>query len=113
MCTSTILDDKIFLEYTSPFNEQFRLQMEMLHVLPPTVVAVTSNYLQEIIKYITQIIKKGYGYVTGSSVYFNVPKFHEERVFREAPGEDFFVALHRQVQELTITTTTMNKKKFR
>ncbi|TEB06334.1 cysteinyl-tRNA synthetase, partial [Coprinellus micaceus] len=54
---------------------QFFHDMARLNVLPPDTVTRASEYVLEIVDFITGIIHKGYGYVSNGSVYFDTAKF--------------------------------------
>lgn len=73
---STVTDPKIFRKCSSYWERQYDLDMKKLNVLPPTIVTRVSEYIPEIVKYVEEIIKKGYAYsTTDGSVYFNTSKF--------------------------------------
>ena len=44
----------------------------MLNVEPPEVLTRVSEYVEEIVTFIEQVIKNGYAYESNQSVYFDV-----------------------------------------
>jgi cysteinyl-tRNA synthetase len=47
------------------------------NVRRPTVITIVTEYVPEIIKFIEEIIKNGFAYVSNGSVYFDTQKYHE------------------------------------
>lgn len=73
---STVTDPAIFRNCASYWERQYDNDMRRLNVLPPTVVTRVSEYIPEIVKFVSGIIDNGFGYVTkDGSVYFNTAKF--------------------------------------
>ena len=81
----TDLDDKIIQranenniscdELSKKFEAEFHEDMEMLGVATPNVLTRVTEYMDEIVEYIDDIIKKGLAYSSNGSVYFNVAAF--------------------------------------
>eukprot|EP00549_Striatella_unipunctata_P022153 CAMPEP_0118722864 /NCGR_PEP_ID=MMETSP0800-20121206/31666_1 /TAXON_ID=210618 ORGANISM="Striatella unipunctata, Strain CCMP2910" /NCGR_SAMPLE_ID=MMETSP0800 /ASSEMBLY_ACC=CAM_ASM_000638 /LENGTH=588 /DNA_ID=CAMNT_0006631189 /DNA_START=51 /DNA_END=1817 /DNA_ORIENTATION=+ len=81
----TDIDDKIIersnengihhLELTRKFEAEFHRDMQALGVSPPDVLTRVTEYMEEIVVYIEQIIKKGLAYESNGSVYFDVKAF--------------------------------------
>jgi cysteinyl-tRNA synthetase len=83
----TDLDDKIIeraaeqqihhLELTRKFEMDFHQDMADLGVPPPTILTRVTEYMDEIVAYIQQIVERGYAYEQEGSVYFDVTAFEE------------------------------------
>ncbi|KAL0211350.1 hypothetical protein P9112_009648 [Eukaryota sp. TZLM1-RC] len=81
----TDIDDKIILKSTSTnqsfsaisskYEAEFFSDMDALHVKPPHVITRVSEYIPEIISFITRIIDKGHAYESNGSVYFSVSSY--------------------------------------
>ena len=62
-----------------------------------------SEYVPEIVTYIEELIKKGYAYEAGGSVYFSVAKFdsccdhHYAKLVPEAFGDQKAVEVSRKI----------------
>ncbi|WP_292460547.1 cysteine--tRNA ligase [Methanothermococcus sp.] len=81
----TDIDDKIInranekgiapKELTDIFIKSFLDDMEKLNIKPADVYPRVSEHVDDIIKFIKILIKKGYAYVADDGVYFDVKKF--------------------------------------
>jgi len=81
----TDLDDKIIqrafeqsidcTELSQRFEAEFHEDMELLGVGPPDVLTRVTEYMEEIVRYIDTIVKKGLAYESNGSVYFAVKEF--------------------------------------
>lgn len=49
--------------------------MARLHVLPPDIITRVSEYVPEIVSFVEGIVKNGFAYEGGGSVWFDVEKF--------------------------------------
>ncbi|BBE30359.1 cysteine--tRNA ligase [Tepiditoga spiralis] len=83
----TDIDDKIInkaIEENVPFEEvseryitQYWKDAQNLNIRASNFHPKTTNYVQEIIKFIEDLIKKGYAYESNGDVYFEVRKFKD------------------------------------
>jgi len=83
----TDIDDKIIersneqgihhLQLSRKFELDFHRDMEHLGVAPPDVLTRVTEYMEEIVAYIQQIIDKGLAYASNGSVYFHVTAFEQ------------------------------------
>ena len=81
----TDIDDKIiqksqekninYQELAESVWEEFVQAHESLNCLVPDIEPRATAYVPEIIQYIDQLIKNGFGYITKSGVYYDVSKF--------------------------------------
>jgi len=84
----TDVDDKIIARaaengeacssLSSRFEREFHEDMESLGVIPPDVLTRVTEYMEEIVTYVENIIKKGCAYESNGSVYFDVEAFGKE-----------------------------------
>jgi cysteinyl-tRNA synthetase len=62
-------------EFQSKFGGAFLADMETLRIRTVTNVERVSKYLPEMIRQVTQLVKRGNGYIADGSVYFDVNTF--------------------------------------
>ena len=76
--------------------------MYSIQILPADCLTRVSEYVPEIVTYIEELIKKGYAYEAGGSVYFSVAKFdsccdhHYAKLVPEAFGDQKAVEVSRR-----------------
>ena len=64
---------------TNSYTEEFLEDMSILNVIKPYSILKVTDHIDEIIQYISKIIKNGYGYIIpNSGVYFDVSKLGNE-----------------------------------
>ncbi|MDC3033371.1 cysteine--tRNA ligase [Acidimicrobiaceae bacterium] len=83
----TDIDDKIiqksqekninYRELAESVWEEFVQAHENLNCLIPDIEPRATAYVPEIVQYIDQLIKNGYGYISKSGVYYDVSKFND------------------------------------
>jgi len=81
----TDLDDKIIQraaengqtceELSRHFEAEFHNDMQQLGVAPPTVLTRVTEYMEEIVTYISDLVTKDMAYESNGSVYFHVDNF--------------------------------------
>jgi cysteinyl-tRNA synthetase len=83
-----VTDPKIYRDFAAFWEKEFLKDMQMLNVRPPSVTTRVSEYIPEIVDYISTIISNGFGYVTqDGSVYFDTTKFDTHPDFHYAKLE--------------------------
>lgn len=114
---NSVTDNSVFAQLPKRFEDDYNEDMASLNVLRPNCVTRVSEYVPEIIVYIQEIIKNGYGYVSNGSVYFDVMKFKENPKHRyaklvpEAVGDSR--ALSEGEGDLFSSSTTLDEKRSR
>lgn len=71
-------DPNRFLEISKKYEESFIKDMENLNIICPDIITRASQYIDEIIIFIKDIINNGYGYESNGSVYFNSQNYYKE-----------------------------------
>lgn len=72
---STVTDLAIFKNLASYWERHFDTDMQTLNVMPPKVITRVSEYIPQIITFTEGIIRRGYAYETGGSVYFDTMRY--------------------------------------
>jgi cysteinyl-tRNA synthetase len=81
----TDIDDKIIIrakeqkvnsfEFAKEWELSFFSDMEALGVKKPDSIVRVSEHIPEIIEFVDRIVKRGYGYESNGSVYFDIEQF--------------------------------------
>lgn len=88
MCQNvTDIDDKIIIRsaeakvpfdlLAKQFEKEFQDDMSTLGVRPPDIMTRVSEYIPEIVAYISKLIDKGFAYESNGSVYFDIQAFEK------------------------------------
>lgn len=64
-------------EIADKYIKEFEVDVNNLNVLPPTVTARATDYLESMIQMVKDLLDKGYAYATPAAIYFDVTKFKE------------------------------------
>lgn len=65
-------------EFTGEFTKNFFTDLESLNILPDDVNPKATEHIEKMVKYVAELIKKGFAYVEEEgSVYFDISKFPE------------------------------------
>ena len=88
----TNVDDKIikrsneegkdFLEVANYWENEFFADMKKLDIDLPDTIARVSEYIKEIVEFISEIQNNGFAYESNGSVYFNVPLFEKKMDYK-------------------------------
>src|SRR5690606_31479286 len=69
-------DYSIFGKLTKKYEDRFMQDVRDLNVLDPDEVTRVTEYVQEIVDFVEQIVKHKFGYVTSDgSIYFDITAF--------------------------------------
>ena len=72
---SEISDKAIFESHSRYYEKEFLDDCENLKIRPPDVLTRVTEYVPEIVEFVSQIIRNGYAYESAGSVYFDTQKF--------------------------------------
>nr|CAG4636836.1 EOG090X02DZ [Ceriodaphnia reticulata] len=110
-----VTENAIFAALPRHWEEEFHKDMAALNVLPADVITRVSEYVPEIVDYISRIIERGLAYEANGSVYFNVAKFDGQanhkyaKLVPEAYGDS--KALQEGEGDLSVSEDRLSEKK--
>lgn len=64
-------------EIADKYIKEFEVDVENLNNLPPTVTARATDYLQDMIRMVQDLLEKGFAYSTPSAIFFDISMFPE------------------------------------
>ncbi|XP_056870504.1 cysteine--tRNA ligase, cytoplasmic isoform X1 [Takifugu flavidus] len=112
---SQVTENSIFFNLPKFWEEEYHKDMEALNVQPPDVLTRVSEYVPEIVEFVSKVISNGYGYESNGSVYFDTSKFDAStqhsyaKLVPEAVGDQ--KALQEGEGDLSISADRLSEKK--
>ncbi|THB65519.1 MAG: cysteine--tRNA ligase [Spirochaetaceae bacterium] len=76
------------MEIAQRYTNQYRSLLANMHVLPPSIEPTASGHIIEQQEIVSRIIKAGYGYESGGSVYFDLKKFAKDHPYGGLSGKN-------------------------
>ncbi|PHH86010.1 hypothetical protein CDD83_10877 [Cordyceps sp. RAO-2017] len=70
-------DQSMFTDLTKGMEALFMQDMDNLNVLRPDVITRVTEYMPQIVKFVEQIVDKGFAYEAEGSVYFDIAAFEK------------------------------------
>ncbi|KJZ74482.1 hypothetical protein HIM_06078 [Hirsutella minnesotensis 3608] len=70
-------DQTMFTDLTKSMEALFMQDMDNLNVLRPDVITRVTEYMPQIVKFVEQIVDKGFAYEAEGSVYFDIAAFEK------------------------------------
>ncbi|KAK4221503.1 tRNA synthetases class I (C) catalytic domain-containing protein [Podospora fimiseda] len=70
-------NQSIFTDLTQAMEKAFEDDMQALNVLPPDQITRVTEYVPQIVKFVEQIVEKGFAYEADGSVYFDIAAFEQ------------------------------------
>ncbi|MDO8443896.1 MAG: cysteine--tRNA ligase [bacterium] len=65
-----------FKALTKDYENKFWADLNELNILPPTTITRATGYINQIVKFVEELLKKGFAYKTADgSIYFSIAKF--------------------------------------
>ena len=102
-------EHKTVMEIAKFYTDAFFADCGKLNIKTPDVVEPATHCIDEFIKVISELIKKGYAYEAGGNIYFDTSKLKEYYVFHNFSEEDLEVGVREGVEE---DTNKRNKADF-
>uniref|UniRef100_A0A8C5DPC8 Cysteine--tRNA ligase, cytoplasmic n=1 Tax=Gouania willdenowi TaxID=441366 RepID=A0A8C5DPC8_GOUWI len=112
---SQVTENSIFSILPKYWEGEYHQDMQALNVLPPDVLTRVSEYVPEIVEFVSKIVSNGYGYESNGSVYFDTSKFDANphhsyaKLVPEAVGDQ--KALQEGEGDLSISADRLSEKK--
>ena len=76
------------MEIAQKYTNDFHNIMKEVNCIEPSIEPLATGHIIEQIEIIEEIIKKGYGYESEGSVYFDIKKYNEEFNYGELSGRN-------------------------
>ena len=92
-------EHKTVLEIAKYYTDAFFADCAKLNIKTPDVVAPATTCIDDFIKVIEDLIKKGYAYEAGGNIYFDTSKLKQYYVFNDFKEEDLEVGVREGVEE--------------
>lgn len=70
-------DQSIFTNVTKFWEDDFMDDMDTLNVVRPDVLTRVTEYVPQIVKFVEQIVQKGFAYEADGSIYFDIAAFEK------------------------------------
>lgn len=90
---------KSVMEIAKFYTDAFFADCEKLNIKRPAVVEPATSCIGDFINVISALIDKGYAYLSGGNVYFDISKLEEYHVFHDFKEEDLAVGVREGVGE--------------
>ena len=92
-------EHKTVMEIARFYTDAFFDDCKKLNIKTPDVVAPATTYIDEFIKVISSLMKKGFAYEAGGNIYFDTSKLEKYYVFNDFKEEDLAVGVREGVEE--------------
>ena len=102
-------ENKSVMEIAKFYTDAFFEDCRKLNIKRPDVVEPATNCIGDYIHIIETLIEKGYAYLAGGNVYFDVSKLKQYYVFNDFSEDDLEVGVREGVEE---DTNKRNKNDF-
>lgn len=90
------------MEVVQRYTNQYRRNMGLLNILPPSIEPTASGHIIEQQDLVEKILAKGYAYEAGGSVYFDVEKYSRDHHYGKLSG--------RKIDDLLSNTRDLEKQ---
>ena len=92
-------ENKGVLEIAKFYTDAFKKDFEHLNLEWPEIVIPATSCVDIYIEIIEKLLNKGYAYISGGNVYFDITKLNEYNVFFNQNKEDMLVAAREDVDD--------------
>jgi len=102
-------ENKSVMQIAEFYTDAFFADCEKLNIKRPDVVEPATNLIDDYIRIIEGLLKKGYAYLAGGNVYFDTSKLDKYYIFNDFSEDDLAVGVREGVEE---DTNKRNKNDF-
>ncbi|QZE13760.1 cysteine--tRNA ligase [Halosquirtibacter laminarini] len=88
------------MEVVQQYTNSYHKNMNDLNVLPPSIEPTATGHIIEQIEVISQLVEKGFAYVSNGSVYFDVRKYASVHSYGELSG--------RKIEDMLVNTRELD-----
>ena len=92
-------EKKTVMEIAKFYTDAFFADAAKLNIRTPDVVEPATNLIPEFIKMVEELLEKGYAYIAGGNVYFDISKLEKYYVFGDFNEDDLEVGVRESVEE--------------
>lgn len=92
---------KSVMEIAQFYTDAFFADCERLNIKRPEIVVPATSCIDDFIKMISELLEKGFAYISGGNVYFDISKLEQYHVFHDFREEDLAVGVREGVGEDT------------
>ncbi|MBE6529841.1 MAG: cysteine--tRNA ligase [Ruminococcaceae bacterium] len=92
-------EHKTVMEIAKFYTDRFFDDCEKLRIRRPEIIQPATGCIDDFIRVIEELIKKGYAYIAGGNVYFDTSKLEQYYVFHNFEEEDLAVGVREGVEE--------------
>ena len=92
-------EHKTVMQIAKFYTDAFFEDCKKLHISIPEVVEPATNCIDEFIDMVQTLLDKGYAYLAGGNVYFDISKLEKYYLFNDFSEEDLAVGVRDSVEE--------------
>lgn len=92
-------EHKSVLEIADFYTQAFFSDLDDLHIKKPQIICKATDYIDIYLKMIDNLVEKGYAYLSGGNVYFDVSKLDDYYILTNHKMDDMVVGVREGVEE--------------
>ncbi len=99
MVAGAIREKKTVLEIAKFYTDAFKKDCERLNISWPEIVVPATSCIDEYINLVQNLLNKGFAYISGGNVYFDVSKLNDYYVLTNHQADSMVVGARESVEE--------------
>ena len=92
-------ENKTVMEIAKFYTDAFFADCDALNIKKPEVIEPATSCIDEFIKTIEVLLEKGYAYMSGGNIYFDISKLKQYHVFHAFKEDDLAVGVREGVED--------------